>query len=189
MNMGENAAKKLVVEAGLRLFREGLVARTWGNVSVRLDENRFAVTPSGIPYEKLTPSLIVTVSVKDLSFLGTVKPSSEKGLHAAVYRKRPDVGAVVHTHQKAASALSAARRTLADIPYEFRKCIGTHVLTAPYALPGTKKLAEAGALALEHSNAALLANHGAVCVGMDLYAAFDVCMALEQLCQIGRAHV
>lgn len=181
--IAENLAKSLVVTAGLRLFREGLVARTWGNVSLRLDENRFVVTPSGIPYEKLTAGQIVTVSMQDLSYTGAVKPSSEKGLHAAIYRMRPDIHAVIHTHQKAASAFSAARKDISDPTEHALKVIGPHVLTAAYALPGTKKLALAGAMALEKSKAALLANHGAVCIGQNMDDAFTVCLALEDLCR------
>jgi L-fuculose-phosphate aldolase len=180
----ELEAKKRVVEAGLRLFREGLVARTWGNVSVRLDENRFAVTPSGIPYESLTPDRIVTVSIHDLSHEGRVKPSSEKGLHAAVYRDRPEIGAVIHTHQNGASSFSAAWCNIMEIPKETARIIGPHVLTASYALPGTKRLARSGARALKNTKAALLANHGAVCIGSDLEDAFRVCLALEDLCRV-----
>lgn len=180
---GEHLAKSLVVAAGLRLFHEGLVARTWGNVSVRLDQNHFAVTPSGIPYEKLNAGNIVTVSVHDLSYPGTVKPSSEKGLHAAIYRQRPEIHAVIHTHQKVASAFSAARRDITEPTEQARQVIGPHVLTAAYALPGTKKLARAGALALQSSKAALLSNHGAVCIGKDMDEAFEVCLVLEDLCR------
>lgn len=176
-------AKSTVVAAGLRLFREGLVARTWGNVSVRLDQNHFAVTPSGIPYERLNVNHIVTVSIQDLSYKGAVKPSSEKGLHAAIYRERPDIHAVIHTHQPVASAFSAARRDITEPTEEARRLIGPHVLTAAYALPGTKKLAKAGSLALKQCKAALLANHGAVCIGKDMDEAFQVCLALEDLCR------
>ena len=179
----ETIAKRLVVEAGLRLFREGLVARTWGNVSVRLDQNHFAITPSGIPYQRMNVSHIVMVSVEKLSYKGAVKPSSEKGLHAAIYRERPDIHAVIHTHQPVASAFSAARRDIIKPTDVAQRLIGPHVLTAAYALPGTKKLARAGALALKKSKAALLANHGAVCIGKDLDEAFQVCLVLEDLCR------
>lgn len=176
-------AKQTIIEVGVRLFQEGMVARTWGNVSQRLADKRFAITPSGIPYEKLTVDAIVTVSLEDLSYEGPVKPSSEKGLHAAIYRERPDVRAVIHTHQPLASAFSAARNMELATSAEFVGLIGPHVKTAAYALPGTKKLARAAAGALAKSNAALLANHGAVCVGPDMEEAFHVCLALECLCR------
>jgi L-fuculose-phosphate aldolase len=165
----ETQAKTTVIEAGNRLFNEGMVARTWGNVSVRLDQNRCVITPSGIPYEKLTIDNIVTVSIEDLSYTGSVKPSSEKGLHAAIYRQHPDIHAVIHTHQPVASAFSAARKPITGVTGDIAELIGPHVQTAAYALPGTKKLAQAGADALKHSK--------------DMEEAFLVCLALENLCQ------
>lgn len=182
-NLSEKEAKKLVLESGLRLVREGLVARTWGNVSVRVGNSHFAITPSGIPYEKLTLETIVTVSLDNLSYSGSIKPSSEKGMHAAVYRERPEIGAVIHTHQPVASSFSAARRDITGLTGSTADLIGPHVLTSPYALPGTKKLAKGGVKALKASNAALLANHGAVCIGKEMERAFEVSLALEVLCQ------
>lgn len=71
-------AKKEVIAAGLRLVEKGLIARTWGNVSCRVDENSFVITPSGKPYEGLTPDDIVEVKIDTLSYEGNVKPSSER---------------------------------------------------------------------------------------------------------------
>ena len=96
-------AKKEVIAAGLRLVEKGLIARTWGNVSCRVDENSFVITPSGKPYEGLTPDDIVEVKIDTLSYEGNVKPSSEKGVHAEVYKAHPEAGFVIHTHQKFAS--------------------------------------------------------------------------------------
>lgn len=87
--MLEQQAKEEVILAGNELAARGLVARTWGNVSCRIDENNFAITPSGIAYERLTPENIVVVDVHTLEHKGDVKPSSEKGIHAAAYRLDP----------------------------------------------------------------------------------------------------
>lgn len=103
-------AKKEVIAAGLRLVEKGLIARTWGNVSCRVDENSFVITPSGKPYEGLTPDDIVEVKIDTLSYEGNVKPSSEKGVHAEVYKAHPEAGFVIHTHQKFASIISATCR-------------------------------------------------------------------------------
>jgi L-fuculose-phosphate aldolase len=176
-------AQFIVWDAGRRLHREGLVARTWGNLSLRVNADLFVITPSGIGYEEMRPQQIVPVRLRDLGYTGKLKPSSEKSMHAAIYRSRPEVGAVIHTHQSAASSVAAARRDIRNIPDPVREILGTRVRTAAYALPGTRKLAKATAKALADGKAALLANHGAVCVGSDMAAAFTVCTALERVCQ------
>jgi hypothetical protein len=102
--MDQNEGKNLVVKAGLELVRSGLIARTWGNVSCRIDGETFAITPSGREYHSLTADDIVTVKIKDLSYEGSIKPSSEKGIHAAVYQLYPDMNFVIHTHQENASS-------------------------------------------------------------------------------------
>ncbi|MEL7657975.1 MAG: class II aldolase/adducin family protein, partial [Bacillota bacterium] len=99
-------AKNLVIKAGLELMNSGLIARTWGNVSCRIDETTFAITPSGREYQTLTPDDIVEVKIEDLSHTGNIKPSSEKGIHAAVYQIHPEMNFVIHTHQENASAMS-----------------------------------------------------------------------------------
>lgn len=191
-------AQSIVWDAGRRLHRERLVARTWGNLSFRVNADLFVITPSGIVYEQMRPEQIVPVSLRDLSYTGKLKPSSEKAMHAAIYRGRPEIGAVIHTHQSAASSVAAARKDIREIPAKARKILGPVVRTAAYALPGTRKLAKATVRALQGSNAALLANHGAVCAGSDMAEAFNVCTELEGLCQAfiesavlklaGRAH-
>ena len=92
-------AKKIVVEAGKQLVSTGLIARTWGNVSCRIDDKQFVITPSGKAYEGLTPDDIVLVNMDDLSYEGDIKPSSEKGIHAQCYLHKTEIGFVIHTHQ------------------------------------------------------------------------------------------
>ena len=83
-------AKEIVVEAGKQLVATGLIARTWGNVSCRISDSQFVITPSGRDYLSLTPDDIVVVNLEDLSYEGDIKPSSEKGLHAQCYILRKD---------------------------------------------------------------------------------------------------
>ena len=108
-------AKLAVIEAGKKLVEKGLIARTWGNVSCRISENEFVITPSGRSYEDLTPDEIVAVKIDDLSYDGDVKPSSEKGVHASAYMLRPDCNFVIHTHQLNASVVSVMGK---DMPVE-----------------------------------------------------------------------
>ena len=97
--MDINKAKEIVVMAGKKLVESGLIARTWGNVSCRVSDTQFVITPSGRAYETLTPEEIVLVNISDLSYEGDIKPSSEKGIHAEAYKHRHDVNFVIHTHQ------------------------------------------------------------------------------------------
>ena len=102
-----NQARSAVLKAGLRLVEAGLIARTWGNVSCRVDAESFVITPSGRSYQSLTADDLVQVKIDDLSYQGPIKPSSEKGIHAEVYKLYPEVNFVIHTHQENASVIAA----------------------------------------------------------------------------------
>jgi len=176
-------ARIAVLEAGQRLVAEGLVARTWGNVSARVDGNKMLITPSGRKYEELTADDMVPVDLKTGEYEGPRKPSSEKGLHLEIYRRRPEIHAVIHTHQMNASTVAAARREVPPILDDMAQIIGPSVRVADYALPSTKKIVRTTIKALKGRMAALMANHGAVCVGRDLDEAFVVCQVLEKACK------
>ena len=172
--VSEAQARRELVDAGHRLLADGLVARTWGNLSVRLDERSMLVTPSGISYPDLTEKMIVRVDLDSGEWAGTYKPSGERKLHSETYRRRPEVMAGVHTHQVAASICAAAR---VPVPTPFGE-----VPCAPYALPGTKKITEGTVGALGQGPAVLMANHGAYAVGGTLGEAFDRVSQLERAC-------
>ena len=178
-----NEKKEQVIKAGLRLIEEGLVTRTWGNVSIRADENHMLITPSGRKYEDLTTGDIVLVNIHTSEYEGSIKPSSEHKLHSEIYRTRPEINAVIHTHQMNASTCAAARREVPPILDDMAQIIGTTVRVAPYALPSTKKIVKGTVKALKGRMAALMANHGAVCIGRDLSEAFVVCQVLEKACK------
>ena len=176
VKVGEaGAARGAVVAMGLRLLSDGLVARTWGNASVRLNARFMAITPSGRAYDSIAADDIAIVDLKSGEWSGRAKPSGERGLHAAIYRARPDVGAVVHTHQAAASVFAACA---AELP----RAGAPSVRSARYALPGTRTLARAAVAALGAGDAAFLEKHGAVCVGADAEAALAVARRLEREC-------
>lgn len=119
--------------------------------------------------------------IDDLSHRGDLKPSGERGVHAAIYRARPDVRFVVHTHQAAASAISAT--PLGEIRVA-EPLLGGTVLIADYGLPSTKKLREnvAEALTRTEGHAIIMRNHGAVCFGADPDEVFDSALQLERAC-------
>ena len=170
-----NEAKALVVQAGKELVESGLIARTWGNVSARISDTQFVITPSGRAYETLTPDEIVVVNIADCEYEGDIKPSSEKGVHADAYRLRPDVDFVIHTHQVNASALSPTGRELTDLLDKASKVLGPKVPVADYGMPSTDKLRKAVAAAVEanpQSKAIIMKHHGALCLGADYDEAF-----------------
>lgn len=172
--MNETEARRAVVEAGYRLLAEGLVARTWGNLSVRIDGRTMAVTPSGIAYPDLTEEMVAVVDLETGEWSGPYRPSGERNVHREAYRRRPDVMAGVHTHQAAASICAAAR---VSVPAPFGE-----VPCAPYALPGTRKLTEGTVGSLGGGPAVLMANHGVFAVGADLDEAFARVAELETAC-------
>ena len=176
-------AKKEVIAAGKKLVATGLIARTWGNVSCRVNDKSFVITPSGKPYDGLTPDDIVEVEIDTLSYSGDVKPSSEKGVHAEVYKAHPEAGFVIHTHQKFASIVSATSDGIPSLSAKGREVVGDRVLLASYGLPGTKKLKKGVAAALaadKNTKAIIMAHHGAVCFGADSEEAFNVAATLER---------
>jgi len=182
IEMDEAQARTIVCEAGVRLVKTGLVSGTWGNVSQRIGAHHMAVTPSGADYLSLTPDDIVIVNLKDGSYEGA-KPSAEKRLHMAIYNARKDVTAVIHTHAVNASTVAAARREIPPILDDLAQIVGPSVRVADYALPGTKRTVKGALKALKGRNAALLANHGAVCVGRSMEEAFVCCEVLEKACK------
>lgn len=178
-------AKLDVIKAGRLLCEKGLIQRTWGNVSCRIDENSFAITPSGRDYLSLTPDDIVIVNIEDLSYEGDIKPSSEKGVHAACYKLRDDCNFVIHTHQTMASLAGILGYDINHLEGKSAEIIGRHVPLAGYGLPGTKTLREAVTTAIKRSKskAVLMQHHGAVCMGTDLDNAFEVALQLEDACK------
>lgn len=178
-------AKELVIRAGIELLNEGLIVRTWGNISCRVSDTQFVITPSGIAYEDLTPEKIVLVNIADCTYDGDIKPSSEKGIHAACYALRPEVNFVIHTHQVNASIVSALGRDINNIDGEDKDVIGDNVPIASYGLPGTGKLKKGviAAITRSDSKAAVMAHHGAVCMGTSYEDAKDVASRLENVCE------
>lgn len=181
--MDKRTAKQQVIQAGKELVRTGLIARTWGNVSCRLDESSFAITPSGRNYKTLTEDEIVEVCLSDLSYRGTVKPSSEYKIHRAVYQIKKDAVFVIHTHQDNASAASAAGESCISFDRDYEH-LGSRVFCAEYGLPGTDRLCENTVKALEQTEggAVILKNHGALCFGQNYEQAFQAAHSLEQAC-------
>ena len=178
MYYSEAQARELVARAGHMLQERGLVARTWGNISARISETRFVITPSGLAYEDLRPEQLALYDLSDGSWQGPCKPSSEKGIHADAYRLRSDISFVIHTHQDMASICGIKGEALdlaGAVPAGPVPC-------AAYGLPSTKKLRQAVAKALKlnpQTQTVLLRRHGVLCVGGDMEEAFSLAAKLE----------
>ena len=179
-------AKELVVKAGKELIEKGLIARTWGNVSARISETQFVITPSGRAYEDLTPEEIVVVNIDDCSYEGEIKPSSEKGVHAAAYRHHPTVDFVIHTHQKAATIVSITGMTITNVYDEFRGVLGDTVPCAAYAMSTTdslRKKVEMSIMTNPNARAIMMMHHGTICMGDSYEHAFALAENLEKCCE------
>jgi L-fuculose-phosphate aldolase len=171
-----------IVEVGRRLYARGLIGGNEGNVSVRRGDTLF-VTPAGVGKGFLTPDMIVRTDLEG-RVQGVGRASTEILMHTAVYRRRPDVTAVVHAHPPTATGFAVA-----GIPLD-RPLIAEAVMTLgpvpviPYGQPSTRELARNVGDAICGAHALLMANHGAITVGDSLYRAWERMETLEQLAKV-----
>ena len=180
--MTENEARQLLVDSGIRLVNAGLTSGTWGNLSLRIGDTEMLVTPSGKEYLKIRPGDLTLVDIVTEDWSGP-KPSSEYKLHTAVYRTRNEICAIIHNHSPNASVVAAARREVPPVLDDLAQLIGPSVRVAEYALPSTKAIVKKTLKALKGRNGALMANHGAICLGRDMEEAFTCCEVLDKGCK------
>ncbi|MFF4544551.1 class II aldolase/adducin family protein [Streptomyces sp. NPDC001406] len=178
---GEAHAWESLVATARRTVSDGLVVGTSGNVSVRVGDT-VLVTPSGVPYDRLTPDDVTGVDLAGRQVLGTLVPTSELPMHLAVYRTT-DARAVVHTHAVHATAVSTLVTELPSIHY-MTGALGGPVRVAPYATYGTDELAENMLQALTDRSGCLLQNHGTLTYGTSLDQAYDRTAQLEWMCRL-----
>ena len=182
------AEKRTVADAAKRLSDLGLVSGSSGNVSVRLPSDNprglLAVTPSGKRYSEMDEGDIVVADFDMEPVEGDLAPSSESLMHVAIYRSRPDVGAVIHTHSEFATVLAVAGLEAPPVIDEMAVALGGGIRVSEYAFPGSQELADSVCAALEGRKAAIIKNHGAVGVGRDLAEALDVSTLVERVSKI-----
>jgi len=166
------------------LYDRGYVAGHDGNVSLRLPDGNLLLTPSGVSKGRLEPEMLVVCDLEGNVLEGDRYPSSETPMHLEVYRQRPDVGAVVHAHPVMATAFSVCRKGLEE-PFLIETISGLGAVpVAPYALPSTHEVPESIRPFVKDHNAVLLANHGALTWGRDLWEAFGRMEVLEHTAKI-----
>lgn len=175
----------LLVEYGKKLLASGLVQGTWGNLSVRLDEEYMLVTPSGRDYATLRPMEEVKVAIATQEYEGDLKPTSETMFHAGLYTMRSDIGAIVHTHSKYCAVYAAAHMPLEMEEPETAAELGDFLPVAEYGLAGTKKLSQNVLDVMERGTGCLMRNHGMIAVGADLPEAFARAVKMEQAAEYG----
>lgn len=180
------AERRAVVEVARRMKADGLVRLTAGNVSCRIaGAGLFAITPSGMPYDRLEPADICLLDMDGNVVEGHRRPSTEAPLHRLTYRTRPDVGGIVHTHSIYASAFACTGQELPVISTELAALAGGTVRCAPYAESGTETFADVAVATLgEEDLAVLFQNHGVMAVGPTLERAYAVAVAVEEAAQI-----
>src|SRR5918994_969382 len=180
----ESELRDGIVEVGRRLYARGYVASNNGNISVRLDEGRLLTTPKSVSKGFMTPDMMVVTDLGGKKISGDRDPSSELLMHLEVYRNRPDVRAVVHAHPPLATGFAVAgipldRAVLAEVI-----CTLGSVPIAEYATPSTKELPEAVRRYVKAHDGMLLANHGALTLGADLFSAYYKMETIEHFANI-----
>lgn len=181
--MKESEIREQIVKTGRQLLENELVARTWGNVSARLGENNFLITPSGMDYNTMRSGDIVHVDAVSGEWEGKYKPSGEKGIHMAAYEVYSDVNFAIHTHQTYATALSLAGFSQMEMSEDEKARLGG-VALADYGLSGTKRLSNAVERALESgAKVVLMPHHGTLICGDDCDDTMEKAMLLEEICK------
>jgi ribulose-5-phosphate 4-epimerase/fuculose-1-phosphate aldolase len=174
--------KAQVVWAAQRLVEKGYLSATGGNLSVRIPErNAFAITPSDYDYLKMVPEDVCVLGIDMTRLEVPRKPSVESAMHAAIYAVRPDVQAIIHTHQVYPSTLAIIGAPIPALFDEQVRFLGRSVGIIPYAPSGTGLLKKQVAKHVrDHHNAYMIANHGALVFGDSLERALHNVDVLEK---------
>jgi L-fuculose-phosphate aldolase len=180
----ESSLRTDIVEVGRRMYARGYTASNDGNISVRLGSDRLLMTPKSVCKGFMTPDMMCVTDLEGRKLQGDRDPSSEMLMHLEVYRQRPDVQAVVHAHPPIATGFAVA-----GIP--LNRAVLAEVLTtlgsipiAEYATPSTKELPEAVRKYVKAHDGMLLANHGALTLGADLFSAYYKMETIEHFAKI-----
>lgn len=180
----EEQLRRDIVEVGRRLHDRRYVASNDGNISVRLDEHRVLATPRGVSKGFMSPDMLVITDLAGHKLVGERDASSELKMHLAVYALRPDVQAVVHAHPPVATGFAVA-----GIPLD--RAVLAEVITtlgsipiAEYGTPSTEELPAAVSRYVKAHDGVLLANHGALTAGADVFAAYYKMETIEHFAQI-----
>ncbi len=184
MLKSEQELREDIARVGRLVFEKGWVAANDGNISVRLDDERILATPTGVSKGMLSPSDLILCNLQGDKICGERDRTTEMAMHLTIYRMRPDIRSVLHAHPPVATGFAAAGRALnlALLP-EVVVALGT-VPLADYGLPGTPALTEGMLPYIPKYDAMLMANHGAVSYGEDVFQAFFRMETVEHFARI-----
>jgi L-fuculose-phosphate aldolase len=181
MPPSERAAREAIVAAARKLQSDGLSPGRSGNFSMRWKDGML-ISSSGSRPDEMDPNADVVFADGNGSWPPEGKsPSSELPFHRAIYKNRPDIGAIVHCHSRFATALACAHLPIPAFHYMVAKAGGADIPLAPYATYGTPELAVHAAAALTSRDACLLANHGQIAIGATLTDAVELAEEVEVL--------
>ena len=174
--------KQSILSTCRALVSDGILMTTGGNLSARIpEEEKFVITPSNIDYTTMSVDDICVLDFELNQIEGQLTPSVESSLHGTIYQERPDVFAVIHTHQVYSSTLAIMNRSIPSLFDEQARYLGREVKVVPYAPSGTSMLRNKVARAVkDHSNAYLLRNHGALVLGESVSRAVNNVKLLEK---------
>ena len=176
--------RELLVEYGKKLIDKNLTKGTSGNLSIfDRDKKLFAITPSGIDYYNTKIEDIVIMDIDGNVVEGSKKPSSEHNLHRIFYANREDIGAIVHAHTIYSTVLSCMNMSLPAVHYMIASA-GKDVRCAKYATFGTEELAKNAYDEMKDRKAVLLANHGVLTGGKDIFEAFSILEDVEYVSEL-----
>lgn len=183
--MTYSTEREALCHIGRLLYDRGYVAANDGNLSLLVAENRLLLTPSGVSKGRMTPDMLLLTDLAGQVLEGDRHPSSETKLHLAVYHAREDVRAVVHAHPPVSTAFAVCRRGLTEpMLSELVAGLGEVPCTPAFAMLSTEEVPESIRPYLPDHNAVLLANHGALTWGGDLWTAFDRLETVEHTAKI-----
>ncbi|MDD2401165.1 MAG: class II aldolase/adducin family protein [Clostridia bacterium] len=173
--------RKKIIYTAKKSQEMGLIPLTFGNFSLRDKETGYiCITPSGMDYQELKPEDIVVVDADCNVIDGERKFSIETPMHCMVFRNRPDVNGICHTHSVFATAWASTNNCLPAVVAELVALVGGTVDTAPYRPMGSVELAEVVTETLKDKYAVLMANHGLLAVGPDIETAFVNSVIVEE---------
>ncbi len=182
IDTSEADLRQELIEACCAMNGLGINRGTSGNISVRVSDG-ILISPSGVPYEELTPDLIVKMDARG-SFEGDILPSSEWPMHVAVLRARPDFNALVHTHSTHATALSVLERDIPPLHYLVAAAGGNSIRCAEYATFGTPELGNSIIESMQDRRACLLAHHGVLTGHKTLKKALSLAVTVEEMARL-----
>jgi L-fuculose-phosphate aldolase len=171
--------RKEVARFMRRLYKQGLTSTSGGNISLRISNEIIVITPSATDKGRMRWKEVGVMNIMGENLTPDLKPSIESGMHLAIYKRKPDIKAIVHAHPVCASSFTAMKCSIeTNLTAEACAILGTPVVV-PYALMGTADLANLAAENIEKSDILLLENHGVLTTGINLLQAFDKTEVLE----------